>query len=137
MLSGQYHIYAVEFLLRAFAGILFLFQGYDKLFRVKMPAVTDTFMGDASRYHIPRYMVSTMAWLTSITEFAGGICLLSGIWVLPCLYLLGADLLLVCLVFSFIEPMWDMKYVFPRLVLIAASFLLYREDYWGIVQLFK
>ncbi|HWY09824.1 MAG TPA: hypothetical protein VN026_00795 [Bacteroidia bacterium] len=34
------------------------------------------------------------------------------------LYALGLDLVLVGFAFSVSEPMWDMKYVFPRLILV-------------------
>jgi hypothetical protein len=34
------------------------------------------------------------------------------------LYALGADLLVVALGMSLLNPMWDMQYVFPRLLLI-------------------
>ncbi|MBK7666863.1 MAG: DoxX family protein [Sphingobacteriaceae bacterium] len=115
-------------MVRVFAGILFFFQGYDKLFKIKMPGVIDTFMRDASRRNISRPFVSLIAYYTSIVEFAGGILLVFGLLNNYVLYALGIDLLLVCFAFSFIEPMWDLKHVFPRFLLIILLLLLPLEQ---------
>lgn len=117
-----------EFLLRSFAGILFLFQGYDKLFRVKIKGVIDVFAADADRYHIPRPLLTVVAYYTSLVEFLGGTLLLLGLFRSYALYALGLDLLLVSLAFSYMNPMWDLKHLFPRLLLIAAL-LLVSENY--------
>jgi uncharacterized membrane protein YphA (DoxX/SURF4 family) len=120
----EYKLYIAETMVRVFAGILFFFQGYDKLFKIKMPGVIDTFMRDASRRNISRPLVSLMAYYTSIVEFVGGLLLIAGLLSNYVLYALGIDLLLVCFAFSFMEPMWDMKHVFPRFLLIVLLLLL-------------
>lgn len=124
----EYKLYIAETMVRVFAGILFFFQGYDKLFKIKMPGVIDTFMADASRRNISRPFVSLVAYYTSIVEFVGGILLMLGLLNNYVLYALGIDLLLVCFAFSFIEPMWDMKHVFPRFLLIIFLLLLPLEQ---------
>ena len=124
----EYKLYIAETMVRVFAGILFFFQGYDKLFKIKMPGVIDTFMADASRRNISRPFVSLVAYYTSIVEFVGGILLMFGLLNNYVLYALGIDLLLVCFAFSFIEPMWDMKHVFPRFLLIIFLLLLPLEQ---------
>ncbi len=124
----EYKLYIAETLVRVFAGILFFFQGYDKLFKIKMPGVIDTFMADAYRRNISRSFVSLIAYYTSIVEFVGGILLVLGLLSNYALYALGIDLLLVCFAFSFIEPMWDMKHVFPRFLLIILLLLLPLEQ---------
>lgn len=124
----EYKLYIAETMVRVFAGILFFFQGYDKLFKIKMPGVIDTFMRDASRRNISRPVVSLIAYYTSIVEFAGGILLVFGLLNNYVLYALGIDLLLVCFAFSFIEPMWDLKHVFPRFLLIILLLLLPLEQ---------
>lgn len=121
---SEYKLYAAELLIRSFVGILFLFQGYDKLFRVKMKGVIDTFMNDADRYHVPRPFVSAIAYYTSITEFAGGFLLILGLFTNLTIFALSVDLLMVCFAFSFIEPMWDLKYMFPRLILLVLLLVL-------------
>lgn len=122
-----------ELLLRSFAGILFLFQGYDKIFRIGMKGVTDTFMADASRYSIPRGIINLLTWYTSWAELVGGLMLIAGLFTLPALCALGLDVLIVAVAFSFIEPMWDLKFVFPRLLLLVAIMLLYNPAHsWGL-----
>lgn len=115
-------------MLRIFAGILFFFQGYDKLFKIKMPGVIDTFMRDAERNNIKRPLVSIVAYYTSTVEFLGGIFLIFGILTNYTLYALGVDLILVCFAFSMVEPMWDMKHVFPRFILVILLLLLPLEN---------
>ena len=125
---SEYKLYVAESLIRIFAGILFFFQGYDKLFKIKMPGVIDTFMGDAYKHHVSRPLVSLVAYYTTLAELVGGLILIFGIFTNYALYALGLDLILVCFAFSFIEPMWDMKHVFPRFILIILLLILPLEN---------
>lgn len=121
---NDYKLQVAELLVRTFAGILFLFQAYDKLFKIKMIFVIDTFTADAEKNHIPHWLLTLVIYFTSILEFVAGIMLLMGFCITLALYGLGLDLLLVCLAFTFIKPMWDMKFVFPRFALIIALLLM-------------
>jgi putative oxidoreductase len=121
---AEHKLQMAELFLRVFAGILFLFQGYDKLFKVKISGVIDTFKADAGRQHIPGFLVTSMAYYTSIVEFLGGLLLIFGLFTTCTLYLIGIDLLLVCFSFSFMQPMWDMKHVFPRFILVIILLVL-------------
>jgi uncharacterized membrane protein YphA (DoxX/SURF4 family) len=124
---ADHKLQMAELFLRVFAGILFLFQGYDKLFKVKISGVIDTFKADAGRQHIPGFLVTSMAYYTSIVEFLGGLLLIFGLFTTYTLYLIGIDLLLVCFAFSFMQPMWDMKHVFPRFILVIILLILPSE----------
>lgn len=124
----EYKLYIAESMVRIFTGILFFFQGYDKLFKVKMQGVIDTFMADAYRRHISRPMVSLLAYYTSIVEFIGGLLLIFGLFSNYALCALGIDLLFVAFAFSFMEPMWDVKHVFPRFILVILLLLLPLEQ---------
>lgn len=125
---SEYKLQIAELLVRSFAGILFLFQGYDKLFGIKMRGVIEVFTADADRYHIPLPMIKLVAYYTSIVEFFGGIFLLFGFFTSYALYALGLDLIVVGIAFSYMTPVWDMKFVFPRLTLVAAL-LLFPDHY--------
>jgi len=114
----EYTYYFFEFTTRIFCGILFFFQGYDKLFNVKLKNVVDTFDEEAERKHIPRTMVYISTYYSSFAEFLGGILLLIGILKPLAITLLGFDLIMVAIGFSTLEVMWDMKHVFPRLILL-------------------
>lgn len=125
---GQYHLQIAEFLLRVFTGVLFMAQGYDKLFRIKIHDVIGAFRVEARRRNVPDFALKLLAYYTSCVEFFGGLLLILGIGSTFALYALGLDLLLVGLAFSIMEPMWDMKHVFPRIILVI-SLLLFPEEY--------
>ncbi len=116
--------YIVEFLVRFFCGIIFLFQGYDKLFTVKIRGVVDSFSIETSKLHLPRFIVFIIAFVTSMIEFLGGIMLIMGMYKNITLTLLGIDILIVTVAFSFLNPIWDMRHVFPRLLLIIFSMMM-------------
>lgn len=126
--STDYKYFALEFLLRIFCAIIFLFQGYDKLFKVKIPGVIDAFHGDAEKKHVPSSLVHLMVYYSSIVEFFGGLLLILGFLKNIALILLGIDMVLVAVAFSFMNPVWDMKHVFPRLLLICI--LLAMPKHW-------
>lgn len=131
----HYQLYTFEFLIRVFTGIIFLFQGYDKLFSVKLKQVVDTFDDEAEKKHIPKTLVIISSYYSSIIEFTGGLFLLLGIFKPIVLTLLGIDLLMVAVAFSSLEAMWDMKHVFPRLVLVSIMMIL--PPHWEFFSLSK
>lgn len=124
-----------ELLLRLFCGIIFLFQGYDKLFRVKISGVVNTFQNNAERNNVPRFLLSTVAFYTSVVEFMGGLMLILGLFTNIAILALMSDLVLVSIAFSILEPVWDMRHVFPRFILltillvIPANWNLFGLDY--------
>lgn len=124
---SEYNIQITEFLVRVFLGVLFFFQGYDKLFGIKMKGVISAFEDDANRYHIPRPILVIISYTTSILELMGGLFLMAGFFTTYSLYVLGFDLLLVSCAFTYMQPMWNMRYVFPRFVMLV--FLLMLPEY--------
>jgi len=123
----QHKLEIVQGVIRVFAGILFFFQGYDKLFKVKISGVINTFLEEAENHHIYRPLVTLMAWYTSIIELLCGFALLIGFFTDYSLVLLSVDLILAAFAFSFLQPMWDMKHLFPRFILVIALLLLPEE----------
>jgi uncharacterized membrane protein YphA (DoxX/SURF4 family) len=135
-IMNEYKLQIAELLVRIFAGVLFLLQGYDKLFSIQIDGVIKVFIPDAKSHHVPNPLIKIMAWYTSLVEFFGGILLLLGLFTNYALYALGLDLLLVCIAFSYLEPMWDMKNVFPRFILIITLLLIPAEyNYFGLDRL--
>ncbi len=128
-----YKLQITETILRIFTGVLFLFQGYDKIFKVKISGVINTFLSDAELHHIHKPIVTVIAYYTSTVELICGIALIVGIFTNYSLVLLGIDLVLVGVAFSLIEPMWDMRHVFPRLLLVTILLLLPEE--WNKISL--
>ncbi len=105
--------------LRVILGILFFFQGYDKLVKVKISGVVAFFEREMVNHKLPRFLLVFSAYFTSLAEFFGGGLLILGLFKTWAFYLLGLDLILVCGAFSMMKPMWDMSLLFPRLLLLA------------------
>jgi len=122
-----------ELLVRIFTGVIFLFQGYDKLFVVKLNQVVDTFDDEAEKKHIPKTLVVLSTYYSSLVEFFGGIFLMIGLFKPIVLTLLSLDLIMVAIAFSSLEAMWDMKHVFPRLVLVSALMII--PPHWEFFSL--
>ena len=121
-----------ELFVRSFLGILFIFQGYDKLFVVKIKNVVNAFHNEADRKHIPEFMLVFTSYFTSITEFIGGILLVTGLFHQFVPIILALNLLVVAFAFSFLRPMWDMQHVFPRVILLTLILLLSNYFYFGL-----
>lgn len=129
--------YAIAFLIaRVFLGALFLFQGYDKVFKVKIRGVVEAFEAPMEAHHVTRGLLYAAAVYTSWVELICGFLLVIGLFKTIALTLLGIDLIFVAVAFGLIKPMWDMQYVFPRLVLLLLLLLLpVCMDYYSVDSL--
>ncbi len=121
------------FLARVFLGVLFFLQGYDKVFRLKVPNVIDTIHTPLKTRGVPEFFSVMGAYGTSYVELICGAMLILGFATYWNLYLLGFDMLFAVLVFSIVEPMWDMKHIFPRLALLI--FLLIAPSQWNVISI--
>lgn len=121
-----------EVFVRCFLGILFIFQGYDKLFVVRIKNVILAFHDETDRKHIPPFLLVFTSYFTSITEFLGGLLLITGLFHQIVPVILAINLLVVAFAFSFIRPMWDLQHVFPRVILLTLILLLSNYFYFGL-----
>ena len=121
------------FAIRLIAGILFFFQGYDKIVKMGVKNVVYTFRDSLSKTFLKGGVLSSAIYASSYIEMMGGAMLITGIARNYLLYILGFDLVCVALVFSLIKPMWDMQFYFPRLILIISLLLLPAE--WDVIVL--
>lgn len=110
--------------LRLLLGILFFFQGYDKVFKIGLKGVINTVGPSYRNRGLPDFSISIVSFLTSWIELTCGLLLIAGLFKYIAIYLLGLDLLIVVFGMSLLEPVWDMKLVFPRLVLYIILLLL-------------
>lgn len=122
-----------ELFLRAFCGVIFLFQGYDKLFKVKISGVTQAFQVNAEKNHVPQFVLKASAVYTSVVEFVCGILLLIGLFKNIALFFLGVDLVIVGIAFSMLEPVWDMRHVFPRVLMVFVLLILPHD--WELISI--
>jgi len=120
------------FILRVILGLLFFFQGYDKVFKVKVNGVVDFFRSELGSIRINNTVLKITTYYTSYIELIGGLLLIIGLFTKYSLYLLGVDLILAVGAFSLIKPMWDMQLLFPRLMLL--SILLYLPEEWNTIS---
>lgn len=113
---------------RVIAGILFFFQGYDKIVNVKVKNVAAYFKQELKNIKIPDWFLRFSASFTSWVEMIGGVLLIAGLAKYEATYLLMLDMILVAGAFSLIKPMWDMQHHFPRLILLIIILYLPSEN---------
>ena len=120
------------FVLRVILGVLFFFQGYDKVVKLKMNTVVDSLRHEFGSINIPAWLVKAVAYFTSYAELIGGIMLIAGLYEHFALYLLGADLIIVVVAFSIVKPMWYASSVYVRLALLSVLLFIPRE--WDVLS---
>lgn len=125
---NQYHEIAAIFIARVFLGILFFFQGYDAVFKIKVSNVIETYQNLFEGKRMPRILIVLASWFTSYTELFCGLLLIVGLFEYVALFLLGLNLITAAIGFGLNTPMWDSKHVFIRLILILL--LLIAPDAW-------
>jgi uncharacterized membrane protein YphA (DoxX/SURF4 family) len=120
----EYKADAATLLARIILGILFFFQGYDKLFGIGLKQ-TEAGMDEAFRQtHLPKRAVHFITIFSSSIELIGGMLLIAGWLIYPALIVLAFDLVIVVFGMSLRQPLWDMRYVWPRLALVLLLLLL-------------
>ncbi|HEY1038674.1 MAG TPA: DoxX family protein [Bacteroidia bacterium] len=129
----QYKEEIASLIARVFLGLLFLFQGYDAVFNVKIRNVISTYRNDFEGKGMPGFIVVMASWFTTCTELLCGLFLILGLFTHVSLYLLGLNLLVAALGFGLTSPMWDTRHVLPRLILLL--FLLLIPEAWNIFSL--
>jgi len=134
---SQYHQIAGLTLTRVFLGFLFIFQGYDAIFRIGMSKVTATYQAGFGPKGVPHFFTAIAAWFTSCTELICGFLLLIGLFEYTALYLLGLNLIIAAAGFGMNNPLWDTRHVFPRLLLLLVLlFAPFEWHAWSFDHLF-
>lgn len=111
-------------LVRLILGILFFFQGYDKIFKLGINNVADAAITPATEKIFGRSFFKILILVSSWTELVAGLMIAFGFQRDIGLLLLSADMLMTGLIFTLIKPMWDMQYYFPRLILLVMIMLI-------------
>lgn len=125
--------YILELMVRMMLSFIFIFQGYDKIFKVGVSAIHEYFSENFEKMNLNaslgRALVNGSSWI----EFLGGFMLLIGIFRIYVLFTLLFELVLISVFFSWMKPMWDMKHVWPRMVLLV--FLIIIPGSWACFTL--
>lgn len=129
MISSLFNPESVAlFLARTLLAVLFIFQGYDKLFRIGPKEVTRSLFISFQKFGIPFSLMHTGVWINAFIEFACGLFLFVGLLKYLSLTMLGLNMLMVSIGMSLVNPVWDMKLVFPRFILLLFV-LLFPNEY--------
>lgn len=110
-------------LIRVTAGILFFFQGYDKVVKIKIRGVVETVGPAYRKIGFPEGSIWFISFLTSWIEFLGGALLILGLFTVPSMMLLSLDIIIVTAGMSMLDPVHAMKLIFPRLILLLMYLL--------------
>lgn len=128
-MEAEFNQVFVAAFIRILAGVLFLFQGYDKIVNIGLEATRDTIENSLTRKRIPSSMVSLIVAYTSWIELIGGVLLITGLFTYPAIYLLCINILIVTVGFSMVKAMWENTQVYVRLILLI--FLLLVPSSWN------
>ena len=126
------------FFIRVLLGIIFLMQGYGKVFTIGVSKVYDMFFKVFETTWLPKWLIVSTAYFTSYVELVGGFLLIIGLFKKFALPLLAADLLIVSFGHGLLEPIWDLSHVIPRAILLSSILLLPAHwDKWNADTLLK
>lgn len=121
---------------RVLLGIIFLMQGYGKIFTYGVPTIYHKFFDDFEKTFLPKWLLWATAYYTSYVELICGFSLVIGLFRKFALYLLAIDLLVVSFGHGLLEPIWDLQHVIPRAILLIALLLIPSQwDKWNLDEL--
>lgn len=123
---------------RTLLGIIFLMQGYGKIFTYTMPNLYNMGFKNFETTFLPDWIIWSVAYYTSYVELTGGILLIIGLFRKYCYFFLGLDLLIVSFGHGLMEPIWDLQHVMPRAILLIVLMMVPQEwDKWNSDALIK
>ena len=105
------------FFARTLLGIIFLMQGFGKVFTWGMVGVYENVF-KSYEIMLPSFLLKVLAYYTSYIELIAGVLLIIGLFRNYALYALGSVLLIVAFGHGMAQPIWDLSHVFPRAILL-------------------
>ncbi len=120
------------FFTRCLLGLIFLMQGYGKVFTYGVNNVYEQFFISYTET-FPIFLVQFTAYFTSYTELIGGLFLVFGLFRNYTYYGLALVILIVSFGHGLAQPIWDLQHVFFRSALLIILFLTPQEnDKWAL-----
>lgn len=121
---------------RALLGVIFFMQGFGKVFTFTVPKVYEMFFKDFRTTFLPNWLLWATAYYTSYVELICGFLLVIGLFRRYSLSLLAIDLVVVSFGHGLLEPIWDLRHVMPRAILLAILFFIPQDwDRWNADRL--
>ena len=114
-------------LLRTLLGLIFLMQGYGKVFNWGVANVYQNAFASYEETWIPGFLLQLTAYFTSYMELVGGLLLVLGLFRHWAYIGLGMVLLLVTYGHGLSAPIWDLQHVFVRAVFLISLLLIPKE----------
>ncbi|RFC54737.1 DoxX family protein [Brumimicrobium aurantiacum] len=115
------------FTLRMLLGLIFLMQGFGKIFSWGMDNVINApFFKGTFEDILPAYLINITAYYTSYIELIGGALLVLGLKTNYALYALASVLIIVTFGHGLAEPIWDLSHVMYRTILLVALLMIPR-----------
>lgn len=111
------------FLLRTLLGLIFLMQGFGKVFTWGISNVYQNVFASYEETWIPEFLLQFTAYFTSYMELVGGLLLVLGLFRHWAYLGLGVVLLLVTYGHGLSSPIWDLQHVFVRAVFLIGLLL--------------
>lgn len=123
---------------RTLLGIIFLMQGYGKIFTYTMPNLYNMGFKSFETTFLPDWIIWSVAYYTTYVELIGGFLLIIGLFRKYVFYLLALDLLIVAFGHGLMEPIWDLQHVMPRAILLIVLMIVPQDwDKWNSDALIK
>lgn len=124
--------------IRLVLGLIFLLQGYGKVFKFGVDNVYKNFFREKYVDLLPDFLLQATAYYTSYIELIGGFLLVIGLFRDYALYALASVLVIVSFGHGLAEPIWDLSHVVYRLILLVALLLLPKAwDRFSVSSFFK
>jgi putative oxidoreductase len=118
---------------RALLGIIFMMQGYGKIFTYSVPKIYSMFFKDFEKTFLPKWLIWGTAYYTSYVEMICGFLLIIGLFRKYAISLLALDLLVVSFGHGLLEPIWDLQHVMPRAILLITILIVPGQwDKWNM-----
>ena len=93
---------------------------------------------DCRKRKVPLSFMKISVLFSSYIELLGGLFLMIGVFQHFTLLLLGLNLIMVSVGLGFLQGLWDLRHVFPRLILLTLIYLIPKEnDTWNFHTLFN
>ena len=122
MITDLNHAIAIA-TIRIIVGLLFFFQGYDKVINIGTSNVREAMRVQLGGKNFPDGLLSLMVVFTSYVELLCGFLLILGLFKFYSIYLLCFSLTLVVIGCSYAKPMWENNDLFIRLILLVTLLL--------------
>lgn len=123
------------FFARTLLGIIFLMQGFGKVFTWGMAGVYENVFKSYETM-LPVFLLKIVAYYTSYVELVAGALLIIGLFRSYAAYALASVLLIVTFGHGLAQPIWDLSHVFPRAILLIIILVIPENwDKWNLDDL--